>query len=118
MSFMSPLVPKSIFWENHTASSQSRSFCGRFRSSQYCFSRCAENARRKFFDSSAIFSPSYRYCGPYPPLAGTPVIMVTGATPMELEDAGIPKEVTVLPKPVDFRRLAEEIAKIASKLGG
>ncbi|HBA61355.1 MAG TPA: hypothetical protein DCZ92_11185 [Elusimicrobia bacterium] len=54
----------------------------------------------------------------YPPLAGTPVIMVTGATPMELEDAGIPKEITVLPKPVDFARLAEEIAKIASRQGG
>lgn len=54
----------------------------------------------------------------YPPLAGIPVIMVTGATKMELEDEGISPDITVLSKPVDFDKLSVEIAKVAEKLGG
>lgn len=53
----------------------------------------------------------------YPPLAGIPVIMVTGATKMELEDAGIPVEIPIIPKPVDFERLSAEISKAAERLG-
>lgn len=53
----------------------------------------------------------------YPPLSGVPVIMVTGATPSEIEDAGIPKEVPILPKPVDFARLDAMIAEVKRKYG-
>ncbi len=51
----------------------------------------------------------------YPPLSGIPVIMVTGATKGELAEAGIPDEITILTKPVDFDRLTAEITKIAAK---
>ena len=54
----------------------------------------------------------------YPPLAGVPVIMVTGVSKMEIDDAGIPPEIPVLFKPVDFEKLAAEVAKIANKKGG
>ena len=52
----------------------------------------------------------------YPPLAGIPVIMITGADKNELVDAGIPKDVLIMPKPVDFDRLTAEVNKIAAKL--
>lgn len=51
----------------------------------------------------------------YPPLAGIPVIVVTGATKMELEDFGIPAEIPVLSKPVDFDKLSAEVEKVAKK---
>ena len=51
----------------------------------------------------------------YAPLAGIPVIMVTGATKGELADAGIPKEIPILSKPVDFDALTAEINRIAEK---
>ena len=51
----------------------------------------------------------------YEPLAGVPVIMVTGASKSELADAGIPKEIPIIPKPVDFDRLIEEIGKVAAR---
>ena len=51
----------------------------------------------------------------YPPLSGIPVVMVTGATSRELADAGIPAEIPVLPKPVDFDRLTGELDKIAAR---
>lgn len=51
----------------------------------------------------------------YAPLAGIPVIMVTGATKNELDDAGIPKEIPILNKPVDFAKLTGEIEKIAGR---
>ncbi|MEI7529066.1 MAG: response regulator [Elusimicrobiota bacterium] len=54
----------------------------------------------------------------YPPLAGIPVIMVTGASKMELADAGIPVEIPIILKPVDFDKLTAEINKVAEKLGG
>ncbi len=54
----------------------------------------------------------------YPPLAGIPVIMVTGASQMELADAGIPVEIPIITKPVDFDKLTAEINKVAEKLGG
>ncbi|MCX5792060.1 MAG: response regulator [Elusimicrobia bacterium] len=54
----------------------------------------------------------------YPPLAGIPVIMVTGASKMELADAGIPVEIPIILKPVDFEKLTAEINKVAEKLGG
>ena len=54
----------------------------------------------------------------YPPLAGIPVIMVTGATKMELEDAGIPAEIPIILKPVDFSKLTEAVSKVEEKLGG
>lgn len=54
----------------------------------------------------------------YAPLAGIPVIMVTGATKGELADAGIPVEIPVLAKPVDFDKLTAEINKVAAKKGG
>ncbi len=53
----------------------------------------------------------------YPPLAGVPIIMVTGATDGDLFDAGIPPAVPVLRKPVDFDRLTAEIRKVALRLG-
>lgn len=52
----------------------------------------------------------------YAPLAGIPVIMITGASKGELADAGIPKEILVMAKPVDFDRLTAEVNKIAAKL--
>lgn len=55
--------------------------------------------------------------GMYPPLAGIPVIMVRGATKMAIEDAGIPAEIPIIPKPVDFDRLASEVNKAAGRLG-
>ena len=51
----------------------------------------------------------------YAPLAGIPVSIITGASKGELADAGIPKEIPVMSKPVDFARLTEEINKIAVK---
>jgi CheY-like chemotaxis protein len=54
----------------------------------------------------------------YAPLAGIPVIMVTGATKGELADAGIPVEIPVLAKPVDFDKLTAEVNKVAAKKGG
>ncbi|OGS12047.1 MAG: hypothetical protein A2234_09935 [Elusimicrobia bacterium RIFOXYA2_FULL_58_8] len=54
----------------------------------------------------------------YPPLAGVPVIMVTGASKMELDEACIPPEIPVIAKPVDFSKLAAEILKIAERTGG
>ena len=53
----------------------------------------------------------------YPPLAGIPVIMVSGATKAELDDAGIPTEIPIIAKPVDFDKLTEEINKVARNLG-
>lgn len=52
----------------------------------------------------------------YAPLASVPVIMVTGATRSELADAGIPTEIPILSKPVDFDRLMAEVNKVASRL--
>ena len=54
----------------------------------------------------------------YPPLAGMPVIMVTGVSKLEIDDAGIPPEIPVLFKPVDFEKLAAEINKIVNRKGG
>ena len=54
----------------------------------------------------------------YPPLAGVPVIMVTGAMKSELEDACIPPEIPILSKPVDFDKLAAELDKIVKNQGG
>ncbi|HOW89925.1 MAG TPA: response regulator [Elusimicrobiales bacterium] len=51
----------------------------------------------------------------YPPLAGIPVIMVTGASQGEIADVGIPSEIPILSKPVDFNRLTEEINRIAGR---
>lgn len=53
----------------------------------------------------------------YPPLSGIPVIMVTGASGAELADAGIPAEIPIVHKPVDFDVLAAELAKIEGRLG-
>lgn len=53
----------------------------------------------------------------YPPLAGIPIIMVTGATPDEIEDAGIPEGIPVLSKPVDFDKLSAQIAAIFGGTG-
>lgn len=50
----------------------------------------------------------------YAPLAGIPVIMVTGATKSELADFGIPSEIPILTKPVDFDKLTAEVNKIAA----
>lgn len=52
----------------------------------------------------------------YTPLAGIPVIMVTGATDSDLLDAGIPDEVPILHKPLCFDKLTAEIRKIALRL--
>ena len=54
----------------------------------------------------------------YPPLCGIPVIVVTGATKQELADSGIPKEILIISKPIDFSRLSAEIGKVAKKLSG
>ena len=53
----------------------------------------------------------------YPPLAGIPVVVVTGATKGELDDFGIPAEIPVIAKPVDFDKLSAEVEKIAKKYG-
>ncbi|MCM2267819.1 MAG: response regulator [Elusimicrobiales bacterium] len=53
----------------------------------------------------------------YPPLAGIPVIMVTGASDSDLLDAGIPDEIPILHKPLSFDKLTAEIRKIALRLG-
>ena len=53
----------------------------------------------------------------YPPLAGIPVVIVTGSSKMELEDFGIPAEIPIIAKPVDFARLSAEIEKIEKKHG-
>ena len=55
--------------------------------------------------------------GMYPPLSGIPVIMVTGATDSDLLDAGIPEEVPVVRKPVNFDKLTDEIQKVANRPG-
>ena len=49
----------------------------------------------------------------YPPLAGIPVIVVTGANKDELRDAGMPDEIPIIGKPVDFDKLVREVNKIA-----
>ena len=42
----------------------------------------------------------------YPDLAGIPIILITGATSLELSNIGIPKEIPILPKPFDFAKVA------------
>jgi len=54
----------------------------------------------------------------YPPLIGIPVIVITGATPDELEDAGIAQDIPIILKPVDFAKLTAEINKVAQRLCG
>lgn len=49
----------------------------------------------------------------YPDLAGTPVIIITGATSAELQDMGIPKAIPVLPKPFDFARIVAEVERVS-----
>jgi CheY-like chemotaxis protein len=51
----------------------------------------------------------------YAPLAGIPVIMVTGATKGELADAGIPDEIPIISKPVDFDKLTAAVNRVAEK---
>ena len=53
----------------------------------------------------------------YPPLSGLPVIIVSGASKMEIKAAGIPVEIPILSKPVDFDKLSAEIDKIVEKYG-
>jgi len=53
----------------------------------------------------------------YPPLAGIPVVMVTGATDGDLIDAGIPEGIPILHKPLDFEKLTAEIRKVSLRLG-
>lgn len=53
----------------------------------------------------------------YPDLSGIPVIVITGATKVELADMGIPREIPVLPKPFDFARITMEVEKIFRKSG-
>lgn len=47
----------------------------------------------------------------YPDLAGIPVIVITGATPGELADMGIPKEIPVLSKPFDFEKISAAVGR-------
>ncbi|MBI5745057.1 MAG: response regulator [Elusimicrobia bacterium] len=47
----------------------------------------------------------------YPDLAGIPVIILTGATHMELADMGIPREIPILNKPFDFDKISGLVAR-------
>ena len=51
----------------------------------------------------------------YTDLSGLPVIIITGVTPGEIADMGIPKEIPVLSKPFDFAKIAAEVEKVAGK---
>lgn len=51
----------------------------------------------------------------YPDLAGTPVLVISGATEAELADMGIPKEIPILPKPFNFGNIGAELDRIARK---
>lgn len=51
----------------------------------------------------------------YPELAGIPVIVITGATRSELADMGIPREIPILGKPIDFDLVAAELKKIEDR---
>ena len=53
----------------------------------------------------------------YPELSGIPVIIISGATPGELLDMGIPKEIPVLPKPFDFGRIGMELERVSRRRG-
>ena len=53
----------------------------------------------------------------YEPLAGVPVIMITGASAGEIADAGLPEGITVIPKPLDLAKLSAEVQKAAARLG-
>lgn len=48
----------------------------------------------------------------YPGLAGIPVIIITGATPGELADMGIPKEIEILSKPFDFEKISAAVDRV------
>lgn len=52
----------------------------------------------------------------YPDLSGLPVIVISGATKAELADMGIPAEITILQKPFDLGRIAEELRRVAGRL--
>lgn len=53
----------------------------------------------------------------YAPLAGVPVIMITGACDRDIKEAGIPEGIPIIAKPVDFDKLTAEIEKVSARLG-
>lgn len=53
----------------------------------------------------------------YIPLAGVPIIMITGASAAEIEEAGLPGGISVLTKPLDLAKLAAEIQKVSARPG-
>lgn len=53
----------------------------------------------------------------YPDLAGIPVIIISGSTPAELADMGIPEGIPILSKPFDFARISLELGLVARKYG-
>lgn len=53
----------------------------------------------------------------YVPLAGVPVIMITGAHESDIKDAGLPEGIPVLTKPLDLAKLTAAIQKVSARLG-
>ena len=53
----------------------------------------------------------------YVPLAGVPIIMLTGASAGEIKEAGIPEGVPVIAKPLDFAVLTAAINKVSARPG-
>jgi CheY-like chemotaxis protein len=54
----------------------------------------------------------------YRDLAGLPVIVISGASKVELADMGIPVEIPILPKPFDFARITEELQRVTRSQAG
>ncbi len=51
----------------------------------------------------------------YQDLAGIPIILITGATPLELSNIGIPKEIPILPKPFDFAKVVAVVDRVTRR---
>ncbi len=53
----------------------------------------------------------------YAPLAGVPVVMITGACERDIKEAGIPEGIPIISKPIDFDKLTAQVEKVAARLG-
>lgn len=52
----------------------------------------------------------------YPGLGGIPVIVISGVAQAELEDMGIPRDITILPKPFDFDKIYAALIHVQAGL--
>lgn len=52
----------------------------------------------------------------YPDLGGIPVIIITGASRMEIADMAIPREITILSKPFDFEKISAAVGRVTGKI--